>query len=66
LFGEDAVRVVEVLKGVDEITDNEIADRTQIRLNMVPSWLSGSSATEKQAGLSSTEGFNPTNWKALS
>jgi len=35
LFGEDAVRVVEVLKGVDEIIDIEIADKTQIRLNMV-------------------------------
>jgi len=35
LFGEDAVRVVETLQGVDEITDNEIADKTQIRLNMV-------------------------------
>ena len=35
LFGEDAVRVVEALKGVHEITDNEIADKTQIRLNMV-------------------------------
>jgi len=35
LFGEDAVRVVEVLKGVHEVTDNEIADKTQIRLNMV-------------------------------
>jgi len=35
LFGEDAVKVVEVLKGVDEITDIEIADKTQIRLNMV-------------------------------
>jgi transcription initiation factor TFIIE subunit alpha len=35
LFGEDAVRVVEVLKGVDEITDIEIADKIQIRLNMV-------------------------------
>jgi transcription initiation factor TFIIE subunit alpha len=35
LFGEDAVRVVEVLKGVHEITDNEIADKTLIRLNMV-------------------------------
>ena len=35
LFGEDAVRVVEVLKGVDEIVDIEIADKTQIRLNMV-------------------------------
>jgi len=35
LFGEDAVRVVEALKGVREITDNEIADKTQIRLNMV-------------------------------
>jgi len=28
LFGEDAARVVKVLKGVDEITDDEIADRT--------------------------------------
>jgi len=35
LFGEDAVRVVETLKGVHEITDNEIADKTQIRLNMI-------------------------------
>jgi len=35
LFGEDAVRVVEILKGVHEITDNEIADKTLIRLNMV-------------------------------
>jgi len=35
LFGEDAVRVVDVLKGVDEITDNEIADQTEIRLNLV-------------------------------
>jgi transcription initiation factor TFIIE subunit alpha len=35
LFGEDAVRVVEVLKGVDEIVDIEIADKTLIRLNMV-------------------------------
>jgi len=35
LFGEDAARVVETLKGVHEITDNEIADKTQIRLNLV-------------------------------
>jgi len=35
LFGEDAVRVVEILKGVHEITDNEIVDQTEIRLNMV-------------------------------
>ena len=35
LFGEDAVRIVEVLKGVHEITDNEIADKTQIHLKMV-------------------------------
>jgi len=35
LFGEDAVRVVEALKEVHEITDNEIADKTQIRLNIV-------------------------------
>ena len=35
LFGEDAVRVVEILKGVHEVTDNEIADKTQIRLNLV-------------------------------
>jgi transcription initiation factor TFIIE subunit alpha len=34
-FGEDAVRVVEALKGVHEITDNEIADKTQMRLNLV-------------------------------
>ena len=35
LFGEDAVRVVEVLKGVHEIIDIEIADKTQIQLKMV-------------------------------
>ena len=35
LFGEDAVIVVEALKGVHEITDNEMAEKTQIRLNMV-------------------------------
>jgi transcription initiation factor TFIIE subunit alpha len=35
LFGEDAVKVVEVLQGVDEIVDIDIADKTQIRLNMV-------------------------------
>jgi transcription initiation factor TFIIE subunit alpha len=35
LFGEDAVRVVETLKGVHEITDNEIADKTLIRLSLV-------------------------------
>jgi transcription initiation factor TFIIE subunit alpha len=35
LFGEDAVRIVETLKGVHEITDNEIADKTQIQLKMV-------------------------------
>ena len=35
MFGEDAVRVVGVLKGVDEIVDIEIAEKTQIRLNIV-------------------------------
>jgi transcription factor E len=35
LFGEDAVRVVEALKEVHEITDNKIADKTQIQLKMV-------------------------------
>ena len=35
MFGEDAVRVVEAFKGVREITDIEIADKTQIRLNLV-------------------------------
>jgi len=35
LFGEDAVRLVEVLKGVHEIIDIEIADKTQIQLKMV-------------------------------
>ncbi len=35
MFGEDAVKVVEVLKGVHEIIDTEIADKTLIRLNMV-------------------------------
>jgi transcription initiation factor TFIIE subunit alpha len=35
LFGEDAVRVVEILKGVHEIIDIEIADKTQMHLNLV-------------------------------
>jgi transcription initiation factor TFIIE subunit alpha len=35
LFGEDAVRVVEVLEGVHEISDIEIADKTQLQLKMV-------------------------------
>jgi transcription initiation factor TFIIE subunit alpha len=35
LFGEDAVRVVETLKGVHEIVDIEIANKTQIQLKMV-------------------------------
>ena len=35
LFGEGAVRIVEVLRGVHEVTDYEIADKTQIRLNTV-------------------------------
>ncbi len=35
LFGEDAARTVEVLKGVNEIVDIEIADKTQIQLKMV-------------------------------
>lgn len=35
LFGEDAVRVVETLTGVHEITDIEIADKTQMQLKMV-------------------------------
>jgi transcription initiation factor TFIIE subunit alpha len=35
LFGEDAVRVVEILTGVHEMTDIEIADKTQTQLKMV-------------------------------
>ena len=35
LFGEDAVRVVEVLKGVHEIIDIDVAAQTQMRLNTV-------------------------------
>ena len=35
MFGEDAVRIVEALKEVREITDNEIANKTQVRLNLV-------------------------------
>jgi transcription initiation factor TFIIE subunit alpha len=35
-FGEeDAVKVINVLKGVEEITDDEIATKTGIRLNFV-------------------------------
>jgi len=33
--GEEAVKVVDVLKGVNEITDEEIASKTGIRLNTV-------------------------------
>jgi len=36
VFGsEDAVKVIDVLKGVNEITDDEIANKTGIRLNSV-------------------------------
>lgn len=36
VFGnEEAVRIIDVLKGVDEITDDEIANKTEIRLNSV-------------------------------
>ena len=35
LFGEEAVKVVQVLKGVDEVTDNEIADKILISIYMV-------------------------------
>ncbi len=34
-FGEEAVKIIEVLKGVEETTDEEIAARTTIRLNDV-------------------------------
>ncbi|NIU83627.1 MAG: transcription factor, partial [Candidatus Thorarchaeota archaeon] len=35
LFGEDGVRVVEVLKGAHEIIDIDIVNQTEIRLNTV-------------------------------
>ena len=35
LFSEEAVRVVEILEKVDETTDIQIADQTEIRLNIV-------------------------------
>ncbi len=35
LFGEEAVKVVRVLKAVNEVTDNEIADKTQMSIYMV-------------------------------
>ena len=35
LFGDETVRVVEVLKGVHEIIDIEIANKTQIQLKIV-------------------------------
>jgi transcription initiation factor TFIIE subunit alpha len=35
LFGEEAVRVVEILEKVDETTSFQIADQTEIRLNTV-------------------------------
>jgi transcription initiation factor TFIIE subunit alpha len=35
LFGEEAVRIVELLKSVNEITDEEISVQTEINLNLV-------------------------------
>ena len=35
LFGEEAVRVVEILEKVNEITDFQISDQTEIRINTV-------------------------------
>jgi len=36
VFGsEDAVKVIDILKGVNEITDDEIANKTGIRLNSI-------------------------------
>lgn len=35
LLGEETVKIIEVLKGVDETTDDEIASKTGIRLNSV-------------------------------
>ena len=35
LLGEETVKVIEVLKEVDEITDEEIAAKTEMRLNVV-------------------------------
>lgn len=35
LLGEETVKVVEVLKEADEITDEEIAAETEIRLNVI-------------------------------
>jgi len=35
LLGEETARIIEVLKGVDETTDEEIASKTEIRLNSV-------------------------------
>lgn len=35
LLGEETVKIIEVLKEVDEITDEEIAAKTEMRLNVV-------------------------------
>jgi len=35
LLGEEAVKIIEILKGVEETTDEEIAAKTTIRLNDV-------------------------------
>lgn len=35
LLGEETARIIEVLKGVDETTDEEIASKTEIRLNTI-------------------------------
>ncbi|MCK5593075.1 hypothetical protein KAI31_03155, partial [Candidatus Bathyarchaeota archaeon] len=36
VFGnEEAIRIIDVLKGVNEITDDQIANKTEIRLNIV-------------------------------
>ena len=35
LFGEEAVKVVQVLEGVHKVTDKEIADETQVNIHVV-------------------------------
>ena len=76
LGDEEAVRLIEFLKGVEEITDDEIANKTGIRLNYSPQnplqtlrsfacKPQKNTGIQKQAGLFFTGDFNQTSWKAL-
>ncbi len=72
---QEAVTLIEHLKGVDEITDDEIANKTGIRLNLVRKILYKlydhslvslrRTRDPKTGGLFFTGNFNLTSWKDL-